>query len=814
MKYAYHGTRRVDLPKLAKSGLVAGAASGYSDNYSEFDDGNHLFFSDEADYLRGAYGDTIVRFPWPSDAKHDQNVYGRKLAHQFATKKNVSPAHIEVEVGRDWVPLKDATAQRVAARFRNRQAALPETTLPRVMAGMGMLMAQSVIVTSPSFGEKEIRKYLKLRMQFHDQFVEAIEDLAEAIEAGDFGNAAKTAVRPLQSIGSIPAKQAQRALRMATRAFRGLKKLNRNDIPDADPRIFRLIHMALRLDPSNVEQYRRPSGEYEDFLGGLLRIPELPPPVRTLFRKAIKNVKNLPTDTANAGAWFEMKPETKNKLRDLYVESEADQERIYEKFKDDPEKLQEAFKELTRKQNKLVNVAGVNKDILSKGFQEPKESLDNVLGRESKLQADGPTEFVLSRIKGALMQTAKERGKGKGVPRDLGKVITQVNKARTFDTVKRVIREAVERKVLYPDFNALADTVTARAGKNLAVKKGGTLTPLQWEPVTPEEFQEKHSTGPVIFDPDTPDKDRDEMLGRVSRAVTDLEGIFGKGFAGKHAKKLKFEFTGAGFGAAASYFGWDDRNEWQPRVRFGEDFEGLLAHELSHFFDDMLSHKIQKAQYPDHRNTPGVSELFGSTGVDLEYIAGRTSTSSKYLERFREGPVPELADFVTAVVDSEDFERWKDMTGSAHETGIGKAIKKLTGKDSYELPDDHPYKKIYQDMPRLKSDWPPELLMATEDAYVESMGGDSRKLTYFNSGVEVWARMVEQYVYTKLADAGIANPWLTQLTYDLDELPQMMDQETFEKKLVPIFDRIFARIKERELVASRVAARYVEARAS
>jgi hypothetical protein len=71
--------------------------------------------------------------------------------------------------------------------------------------------------------------------------------------------------------------------------------------------------------------------------------------------------------------------------------------------------------------------------------------------------------------------------------------------------------------------------------------------------------------------------------------------------------------------------------------------------------------------------------------------------------------------------------------------------------------------------------------------------------------------MVEQYVATKLAESGIANPWLNQLSYDLDDLPQMMDQTTFEQKIVPLLDKVFATIKEKSLVATRVTARYLAA---
>lgn len=110
-RFAYHGTRATNLPRLQVRGLIPGAYSSYDDKYSEYDDGKHLFFSDDPEYLRGAYGDTILRFPWPDDAKQDMNKYERLLAHQFVSKKAVSADHIEVEQGRDWEPLKSAVRE-------------------------------------------------------------------------------------------------------------------------------------------------------------------------------------------------------------------------------------------------------------------------------------------------------------------------------------------------------------------------------------------------------------------------------------------------------------------------------------------------------------------------------------------------------------------------------------------------------------------------------------------------------------------------------------------------------------------------------
>ncbi len=193
----------------------------------------------------------------------------------------------------------------------------------------------------------------------------------------------------------------------------------------------------------------------------------------------------------------------------------------------------------------------------------------------------------------------------------------------------------------------------------------------------------------------------------------------------------------------------------------------------------------------------GSAELFGRTGVDLEWWV----ETHQGPQEPTNSVIPELGQFARAVVSTPDFKRWKDLTGNAHVTGVGKAIEKLTGQSVFDLDRGHPYSKVYYDLPKYKSEWPSELLEATEKAYAEMMGGDRRKLNYYNSGGEVWARMVEQYVATKLAAVGISNPWLTQLSYDTQDIPQMMDQEVFEEKILPLLDAVFQAIKDRSLVA-------------
>jgi hypothetical protein len=165
--------------------------------------------------------------------------------------------------------------------------------------------------------------------------------------------------------------------------------------------------------------------------------------------------------------------------------------------------------------------------------------------------------------------------------------------------------------------------------------------------------------------------------------------------------------------------------------------------------------------------------------------------------------IPELKELAETVVSTDDYARWKDKTGSAYETAMPRAIENLTGMPYYKLPEGHPYKGAL-DVP-YRSQLPEELREETEKVYSQITDGDTRKLRYYQSGTEIWARMMEQYVYTKLAEVGIVNPYLTQLTYDIDVMDQFMEEKTFEEKVKPIMDRLFARFKERQLTARRTA---------
>lgn len=689
--------------------------------------------------------------------------------------------------------------ERIVSRFL--EAAYSEDTLEIVAAGIGLLLAQNYIVTNPFFDEKEIKKYLLLRRQFHGNFVEACVELAGAIEAGDFGDAVRPAIPALREIGNLGAKQEQQALRQLVRAFRGLRHLTYRDV--GNPKLIKLITLARRLGAKNDEY----SGFVEkDFLESLVRVQALPAQLRTLIRKVIKFPAPGKTlvETTNPGAWFDMPIDKKKGLRELTEKTQKDGEEIWDKYQDDPEKRIEAYTTNQKRLLKIQNIAGVNVGIITKQDTVP---LATLFKQEAKLDSDGPTEYVRLKIESYIKDIGRHKTKrkeGDPVPREFGKLLTDIKKAKTFPTMRRVIADAVERQTLGKSSIEDVDSILSQASKNRAVRDGTPLVPLKFSPKTVEEFQVEHDTGKVMFDPEYTEEERQDLLGRVSRAISDLEGVYGKGFCGKHAKKLQFNFQKFNGTATAHYFTYDDRREWQPRVTFGPEYEGVLAHELSHYLEDLLAYKIGKQDDPERDREweakgliGGSGTIFGNTGVPLERFG-----ENGVLARSRESIAkksPEFVEFIDAVLATPDYKRWEDKLGTAYDTAMPMAIKALTGMSAWDLPKDHPYYGLV-DKARYRSDLPPELNEETQKQYKNLMGGDGRKLDYYNSSTEVWARMCEQYVYNKLIEAGISNPWLTHLTYSDDDV--FMDEKTFDEKMKPIMDRLFARLKGRNVLAS------------
>jgi len=695
--------------------------------------------------------------------------------------------------------------------------------LENLAVGMTLVIAQGIVATNPWFGEQQVREYLKARREFYGPFIfgaSIVSEWAETVPA------VRPAAAPLARIAKLPRNQFQQALVQGARAFKSLGRIRPSEL-DLSPAAFRAIlslNKVLQLvNPKEQGDYFRYQMTLEQLLSSVIKIQSVPTKIKTLLRQLSKLQSSVsPEDYqigANPGAWFDMSSDERETIRYEVAEAKSYQKALmesYDEFTDKDiwrERLTQAGRDLAEVQGR----AGVNVTLIEEADAEP---LDTVLRREKKLQRDGPTEWVLNSLKSDLSSSFEEYPTQRGymTKRELGKLLTQLEKANTFDSMQRIMRAAVNRKLVSPRILDSLVTKVGLARRNKALRDGVPLVPLVATPITAEDFQAKFDTGRIDFQGEWGEDQKKELLGRVAGAVETLESIFGQGFCGEHAKKLEFRFaSGSAVGAfaKAQYFGWENRNRWQPRVTFSEDYQGLLAHELSHYFEDLLAYKIEDElhgvpayQYGGVGHGPG--DIFGSTGMDardwVERLANPLNPDAKNLVKFEE--FPELIELFESIVASEDFARWEDRIGAALEMTLPEAVR-AAGLDPYEEPG-----RSYIDA-KYKSEVPAEIIADASQRYTRSMDGDSRKLTYYNSTTEVWARMMEQYVYTKLSRAGIANPWLTQLTYDPDVMDQFMAEETFEGQVEPIFDKLFASLKGRGIVtamARQIAARWLVAK--
>jgi hypothetical protein len=339
-----------------------------------------------------------------------------------------------------------------------------------------------------------------------------------------------------------------------------------------------------------------------------------------------------------------------------------------------------------------------------------------------------------------------------------------------------------EKNIFYKDSVEIKKTRFSEIAKsNLAYQlNNGSVRPIKFQPMSENDFVLKHNTGQITYPYDMDEEGRANLLGRLSVSLSDLEEFFGKGFCGKHVVPLNFDFsdyTGDEMGGA--FFKSWNKNRFNPTISFGA-FNNLVAHEISHFIDVLIADKLEDSTYKG-------KTLFGDTGVPLEVT-----------KEYNRNPL--FSEYIEVILSSPDYQRWKDLMPSFYEYYLPVAYKSLYGMDLYQSSE---YKHI-MDTTR-KSQLPKELVDKVEYLYKQDKDGDDRKSKYFYSSIEIWARMCEQYIYTKMAKKGVTNPWLTQVSYDVEILPQAMDQDYFENVLEPIMDKIFATLKSKSILAKRRA---------
>lgn len=668
--------------------------------------------------------------------------------------------------------------------------------------GMVMLISQNVIVTNPFFTEPEIRKYIQTRKLYHPLFVASAAVVADELEktGAAYG---EQAARDLRALSELSVNQTNLAIVKAMRVLQRLRPQIIRKMVDLPPALRQAIRAAYYLAAEEASDNKAGASAYMDLFKAATLMTGIPAPARTLFRRMLKLgvtfcILQMDRSDSDPGAWFQFSQEEKDNIR----------HRVKELIKKQDEILSgpasERHGEWAKVADELASIqarSGVNLKIIEGGD----ESLDETLKREAKLEVDGLTAFLVQKIEEEMWEhyeykKEKMKFKARLTKADMNKMLTRLRKAKTFPTVIRVISELVERKLLPRDFLERTEQLGGVINQNKAVRDGVPIAAIPFRPMKVEEFQSKHGAGHISFSEDYTEEEKEEILGRVSQAVSTLEAFFGKGFCGKHAKRLEFAFDEArlSYGAGASYFAWEDRNHWQPRVRFGKRYHSLLAHELSHFMEDLLGYTIRTSILGSGREFPD-SDIFMRTGVTLQTWVNYAEKEEGYYSKITK-EVPELLEFARTVIGSEDYRRWGDMIGSLLEFAIPRAIKEVTGKEPWEQ---ERYKNIDTEL-RYKSELPAEIVERAVKIFTRANDGDDRKLRYHQSGVEIWARSCEQYIYTKLSRAGIVNPWLTQVSYDTKppiDMPQFFDESTFEEKIEPIMDRLFERLRRRGVIA-------------
>lgn len=687
-----------------------------------------------------------------------------------------------------------------------------QKSLETMIVGMTLVVvAEGVITTNPYFSESEIKKYLRIRKQYHKDFLEACQEVADRFE----GTAFNQVVLPLRQLLRLLPTQTSRIMTGIVRAFRTLYRMPLREIEDIRVlRVFKALRIVVRMmDRTEREEYYYPDREFKELFETAIKITDLPPQIKTLFRKIAKlgggaSAHNVPEEP-DPGAWFDFSQDKKEDIRQRLQDAKKREEDAF-KIEDVDERTR-VYRQIAQEIANLQGEAGVNQSIINREDREP---LDKVLFRESKQEASGPVTYVVNKfvedLEGSMLEYPTYYVNM--TPRELGKLKTVLRKVSTLETFERIVKDYAGRGVLPKSYFEDVEPVLRQVKKNKAVRDGIPLASLTFEPITEEQFQEKHDAGEIVFAGGYSDEDRQKLLGRVSRAIGDLETVYGSKFAGKHARKLSFVFEegeSVGMMTGAYYNGWGNKdNKWHPKVVFGKRFDSLLAHELSHYFDDLLAFRIEKATVglPDYQFgdiAHGRGDIFGTTGVSLDYTLELVNNPDDKKDRWWklvEENVPELPEFVRVVAASPDYQRWKDLIPGAYDLVIERALREVAGIE-YGHPDYYRYTtKVTR-----KSELPPGVAERADTLYNNMMSGDDRKLSYKYSSVEIWARMCEQYVYHKLSDVGIANPWLTQMTYDIDEHPEFMDGAYFEEHLKPVFDRLFDRLKEKKILARVVS---------
>lgn len=93
MKYGYHGTNSAGLLSIAEKGLEPRQGMR----------GHGVFFVDNEEHAK-LYGDRVLRFRWPTDARETEESDDPDVMY-YLSRSAIHPADIKVFIDEKWISL-------------------------------------------------------------------------------------------------------------------------------------------------------------------------------------------------------------------------------------------------------------------------------------------------------------------------------------------------------------------------------------------------------------------------------------------------------------------------------------------------------------------------------------------------------------------------------------------------------------------------------------------------------------------------------------------------------------------------------------
>jgi len=107
LKWAYHATRRRDLPKIYREGLVPRRQPARHFDEPRQTEEEVLFFA-PTEELALTWNEAVLRFPWPDEYEEDYYgdsmlIHGEVVRSSNFTYNEIPPEDLFTKVGKRWV---------------------------------------------------------------------------------------------------------------------------------------------------------------------------------------------------------------------------------------------------------------------------------------------------------------------------------------------------------------------------------------------------------------------------------------------------------------------------------------------------------------------------------------------------------------------------------------------------------------------------------------------------------------------------------------------------------------------------------------